>query len=107
MIMTEPHEYFYEAGDIRGSSPQDIREAAIDLAVGDLPDAGATYEVVPGYTMEVKPPDSGRNSRGTGRFYAHDVHVRITVPASQARWMAPGDEPSTGKVQAARKAGRP
>lgn len=98
------HEYLVPVGDIRGDTPQDIREAAIDVAVSDVPDAGARYEVVPGYSVGI-PVKPNLSARGVGRLIGWAMVVRVSVPRSRASWIAPGTEPSTGRLQERRSRG--
>jgi hypothetical protein len=96
IVRDEPeHEYLVEVGTVRGEDPQAIRSTAIDCAVNDVPDSGARYDVVPGYTVGLTPASvEDLNARGEGRLTARHVLVRITVPADRARWTAP-DDPDT------------
>lgn len=100
------HEYLVQVGHIRGDSPQEIRETAIDVAVNDVPDPGAIYVIEPGYTVELWDQGSPVHPyHGQGRMLGRGMAVRVKVPFEQATWTAPGDEPSTGRLQARRARG--
>jgi hypothetical protein len=116
--MTQPHMYLVQVGNVRGDTPQKIRKTAIDLAVNDVPDPGAQYEIVSGYTVTTwdddltrlrRGPDGGLTrtlpaAEGTGRLFAAGMTVRVKVPADQARWQAPQAD-AEGRKAAPRVAG--
>lgn len=86
------HEYFVAVGNIRGETPQEIRETAIDMAVNDVPDIGARYDVVPGYMVGLWDQGSPVHPyHGQGRMLGREMTVRVSVPAGQATWTAPED----------------
>ena len=58
--MTQPHMYLVRVGNVRGDTPQEIRKTAIDLAVNEVPDPGAQYEIVSGYHVASWDDDRSR-----------------------------------------------
>lgn len=94
------HAYLVRVGNVRGDTPQDIREYAIDLAVNDVPDVTAKYDIEPGYIVGLWDSGMSREYRGTGRLWGAEMMVRITVPAACASWLAP-DAPGAAEARKA------